>query len=299
MNTGLKPYNLKANSDVSWLYSEDIRPYIYMRRENLFKDPGSRISGCDWFTQNPFNNTPIYKDPLKMGDVGFADQILSLETKAFHHSAMPMPRWVFYDCGVMPGFVCGFAKKTSSLSAQYKSKIGVIDDELEWTPISLFIIIPTVRSGEWVAHNLCTANALVEKHEKNYALGFLTKAFGLWYANVEILCGMTQWHSPAIKLHSHYGQFEILTSYTPVHSYARTLTYRSQVDFGYWPSFFDYDERQMGQGYKYAGFEVDPNQDSSLKELQLKIEGGEGPFYLSPSEIRNQKPDSALKVYKV
>lgn len=283
---------------MSWLYDENIRPYIYMRRENLFPNPGSKFKECNWFTESPHYQTPIYKDPLKMDEVGFADQILSLESKAFHHSAMPMPRWVFYDCGVMPGFICGFAQKTSSLSQSFKDKIGA-SGELEWTPISLFIIIPTIRSGEWVAHNLCTANALVESHEKKYALGFLSKAFGLWYANVEILCGMTQWHSPASKLHSHYGLFEILTSYTPVHSYARTLTYRSRLDFKYWPGFFGHDENQMSERYSFAGFEVNPGDDESLKSLQKKIEKGEGPFYLSPKEIRNQKPDLGLKVYKV
>src|SRR6185437_5361315 len=101
------------------------------------------------------------------------------------------------------------------------------------------IIIPTIRKGEWVAHNLCTANSLVDEGDQLYALGFFTKAFGLWYASVEILCGFAQWQSPALRLHSHYGSFEILTAYTPIHSHARTLTYRSIINGAYWPTFFN------------------------------------------------------------
>lgn len=276
----------------AWVASNDIRPYIYLRKENVFSNPGTRLP-CEWFKQKP-----LYKDPLCMDEVGFANQILTLESRAFHKSAMPMPRWVFYDCAVMPGFVCGFVRRTSSFSARERSAFE-INTEFEWTPISLFIIIPTLRPGEWVAHNLCTLNSLVHEDDRMYALGFLTKAFGLWYANVDVVCGITQWESPARRLHSHYGPFEVLTSYTPVHSYARTLTYRSRLDFNYWQRFFSKTDSEISTQYKYAGFKVEPSRDDSLKQLQLKIESGEGPFYLSSSEIRTQKLDAPLKVYRI
>lgn len=280
------------NNETKWLNSNDIRPYIYLRKENIFDNPGVRLP-CTWF-----KHKPIYKDPLRMNEVAFANQILTLETRAFQKSAMPMPRWVFYDCAVMPGFVCGFVRRTSSFNARERSLLDVNLD-LDWTPISLFIIIPTLRVGEWVAHNLCTANSLVDEADKLYALGFLTKAFGLWYANVEVLCGMTQWQSPARRLHSHYGPFEVLTSYTPVHSYTRTLTYRSRLDFDYWNSFFIPTEKKFATQFKYADFVVEPNNDVSLKEFQFKIESGEGPFYLSSNEIRTQDLDAPLKVYRI
>lgn len=276
--------------EIDWLNTSDVRPYVFMRVENRMEKPGTFLS-CDWFQQSP-----IMKDPLLMEEVGFADQILNLESKAFQKSAMPMPRWVFYDCAVMPGLVCGFARRTSTLSATFVKSVGV-DINLEWTPISLFIIIPTAREGEWVAHNLCTSNSLVEEADQHYALGFLTKAFGLWYANVKILCGMTQWQSPAIRLHSHYGPFEVLTAYTPVHSYAQTLTYRCALDFAYWPGFFTKSGPKAGQAYKYSGFDVDPKNIESLKSFQRQIQDKKGPFYLNPHEIRTQALDASLRVY--
>lgn len=275
---------------VEWLNTDHIRPYIFMRKENLFSNPGSHLP-CTWFRKEP-----IFKNPLVMSEVDFADEILNLESKAFQKSAMPMPRWVFYDCAVMPGLVCGFAQKTSTLTKTARAAIGITAD-LDWTPISLFIIIPTLRRGEWVAHNLCTANALVPEEDRKYALGFLTKAFGLWYGNVEILCGMTQWQSPAIRLHSHYGPFEVLTAYTPVHSYARTLTYRTRLDLAYWPSFFD--QKEPERLYRPAGFQVLPGDEASLRSFQRRIEEGQGPFYLNPTEIRVQELDAPVHVYRI
>ena len=277
---------------IDWLESDDYTPYIYMRKENIFSNPGTRLN-CTWFKKKP-----LFKNPLVMNEVSFADQILNLESKAFQKTAMPMPRWVFYDCGIIPGFVCGFAQKTSTLSSKHEEVIG-INRELDWTPISLFIIIPTIRKGEWVAHNLCTVNSLLGEKEQRYALGFLSKAFGLWYANVEILCGMTQWQSPSIRLHSNYGPFEVLTAYTPVHSFARTLTYRTRLDLDYWPSFINQKGYKDEVSKKSPVFAVDPKNDESLKTFQRRIEKGEGPFFLSAKEIRSQPLDAPLNVYRL
>lgn len=275
-----------------WLKSGDIRPYVFMRQDNGFRISDKKRD-LDWF---PFE--PIVKNPLRMEDVNFADQILNLEGRAFATADMKMPRWVFYDCAVMPGFVGGFAYRTSKMSQAVKEKLGAKDD-LEFTPISLFIIIPSLNPGEWVAHNLCTMNSLVDKEDQIYALGFITKAFGLWYANVGTLCGMTQWLSPAIRLHSHFGPFEILTAYTPVHSYARTLTYRSRIDLDYWPTFFNKKVLAASKQFVDSGYLVDPKDDESLKMLQKRIENGDGPFYFNPSEIRTQPLDMPLKVYRL
>lgn len=65
--------------DLKWLHSDDFRPYIYLRKENVFAEPGTYLP-CDWF-----EDKPIYKDPLRMSEVGFANQILTLEARAFQN----------------------------------------------------------------------------------------------------------------------------------------------------------------------------------------------------------------------
>lgn len=298
-SAGLKKASLDKPLEIDWLNNENVRPYIFMRTENLIEKPGA-FTKCKWFDQKP-----IFKNPLMMNEVAFGDAILNIEAKAFQKSSMPMPRWVFYDCAILPGFVGGFAQKTTTLSETYCKTIGV-NQELEWTPLSLFIIIPSLRKGEWVAHNLCTANSLVGDQDQHYALGFLTKAFGLWHANVEILCGMTQWQSPSIRLHSQYGPFEVLTAYTPIHSHATTLTYRSPVIGDYWPTFFTKNFGLKGEAksknslsYVPTDIVVDPKDTASLKAFQRRIENDEGPFYLNPQEIRTQALDSPLKIYRL
>lgn len=279
---------------MDWLKDENIRPYVFVRQANRIANPGSLHKGLDWFK----GKEPLYKDPLRVDEVDFANHILVLESGAFDASGMAMDRWVFYDCAIMPGFVAGFAARTSSLSENMKKKLKVNND-LEWTPLSLFIIIPTIAKSEWVAHNLCSANSLLEKEERLWGLGFMSKAFGLWYANIETCIGMTQWSSPALKLHSHYGYFKIVTAYTPVHTYATTLTYRLDVNTSHWPGFLgDPVNYTFKQKFVEAGFDVHRQDEESLKAFQKRIEANEGEFFLDAEEILHKNLEEPLAVYR-
>lgn len=292
-----------AQNRLAWMQDENIRPYVFVRNENRISQPGQLHSSLDWFPHKV-----LYKNPLEMDEVKFADRIMELETKAFGPSGMAMPRWVFYDCAIVPGFVAGFAHRTKTLPDAIRTALGVDDENVgddDWTPLSLFIIIPTMgRGGEWVAHNLCSVNSLLAKADQFYGIGFLSKAFGLWYANVRTCCGMTQWTSPAVRLHAHYGDFEVLTAYTPVHSYSRTLTYRVNVDVSLWPSFFNkkpdqkFDETGFLKRYKPAGFEVEPTSEKNLIEFQRKLERREGPYFLHGAETLKKALTDSLTVYQ-
>jgi hypothetical protein len=235
---------------------------------------------------------------LQVKEVGFANQILRLETACFEKSGMPMPRWVFYDCAIMPGFVAGFAVHRDHATDEILSILKPEKDD-EWLPISLFIIIPTMAPREWVAHNLCSVNSLVSDRSKCYGVGFLTKAFGLWYANVEICCGITQWGSPAVRLHTHYGDFEVLTAFTPIHSYARTLTYRVTVDTGEWKRFFSAQPSpDFPRRYEKAGFDVHVEDEASLRSFQARLESTQEKYFLDANQIRTQPLNAPLTVFK-
>ena len=155
---------------VSWLGSDEIRPYVFVRPENMIANPGTRHS-INWFNQQP-----IFKNPLNIDEMPFAEAIYQIEWKSFGHQDLAIPRWVFYDCAAMPGFVAGYAAKTKSLPKKITELLGY-SDENEWCPLSLFIIIPTMHKGEWVAYDLCSVNSLLPKEEQFYGLGFLSKAF--------------------------------------------------------------------------------------------------------------------------
>lgn len=284
----------KAN----WLWdlgqSGDLLPYVYMRQENQIANPGRLHDQLGWFTQKP-----LFIEALSTQQLGFGEAILNLENQAFGVD-LAMPRWVFYDCAIVPGFVCGFAMKASKLPDSYKKALGGnIEQFGPWIPLSLFIMIPSIHKGEWTAHNLCAINSLVPASERLYGLGFLTKAFGLWYANVETCVGMTQWGKPALKLHSHYGHLEVLTSYTPIHTYAGTLTYRCVVKPTVWELFFNRDEDfEFLENFEASGVMIDPKSTQSMQDLQARIENKEGPYFLSPREIADKDLTQTLTLYK-
>lgn len=276
-----------------WLDNENVRPYILARPKNITEYPGSYREDFDWFR----NFDVIVKNPLNIAELEFSDLIMDVEARAFHEAGMAMPRWVFFDCAVMPGFVAGFAHRTSTLPEVVKKAIGR-PIEGEWTPLSLFITIPTQRPGEWVAHNLMSINSLLKKEDQFYGLGFLSKAFGLWYGNIEKLCGMTQWGSPALKLHCHYGDIKMMTAYTPVHSHAKTITYQCYVDPYVWESFFtkEYNDR-FNDRFEPAGFKVDPNDLDSLLKMQALLEKDDRGYYLSPEFIRKESLTQPIPIY--
>lgn len=283
-----------SDKRLSWFHSEDIQPYVYVREENRITDPGTQTP-LDWFA----GKNPVYINPLRMDQVEFGNQILELESRAFGPANMAMPRWVFYDCAITPGFVAGFCTRFEKLPDVMKAQMPYAGKH-EWVPLSLFIIIPTMaKDGEWVAHNLCTVNSLLPKDDGLYGLGFLSKAFGLWYANVKTCCGFTQWGNPAVRLHSYYGPFEILTAYTPIHSYSRTLTYRVKLDSTSWHHFFDKQPPQdFDAKFEKTGIAVEPKDDTSLKSIQKRLESKEGPFFLNSHEVLTRDLGSALNLYK-
>jgi hypothetical protein len=298
LNDSEKPQELR-DPRLDWFHSEHIRPYVYVRSDNKVPNPG-QSANIDWFTKK----NPVFINPLKVSEVEFGNQILDLETRAFGPANMAMPRWVFYDCAITPGFVAGFAIQYKNLPEDLKSYLPMAGKH-EWVPLSLFIIIPTMSTennhlaGEWVAHNLCTVNSLFPKDKSLYGLGFLSKAFGLWYANVKVCCGFTQWGNPAIRLHSYYGPFEILTAYTPIHSYARTLTYRVKLEAKNWGNFFtkapisDFSSRFQPNGLK-----INPKDESSMRDIQERLESDEGAFYLDSHEVLTKDLDQPLAIYR-
>jgi hypothetical protein len=257
-----------------WLSKDNIRPYVFVRKENHPTDKPGRTHKFN------FPKNILVMDPLQIESADFASSILALENTAFRGTGLILPRWAFFDCAVMPGVVVGFAARTSQLSDAVR-KVLPINDRLEWTPISLFICIPAVETDHWVAHNLCSVNSLLEKKDNYSCLGFLSKAFGLWYFNITNLYGVTQWKNPALGVHTNFGMFKLVTAYTPIHNIPASLTYLVEADARLWNRFIEEDAVWVNP-LKHAGFEIYPDQEESLKALHRRIGNGEGPFYLSP-----------------
>ena len=289
MLASINPLLLKSE----WMHTGDVRPYVFVRPENKIEQPGTRHK-LDWFQFEP-----IYKNPLDLKELPFAEAIYQIEWKSFGRQDLAIPRWAFYDCAAMPGFIAGFAGRTSKMPRKILDLLNY-SEEHEWCPLSLFIIIPTMRKGEWVAYDLCSVNSLLPKEEQYYGLGFLSKAFGLWYANVQQCSGMTQWGSPSLKLHSHYGHLEMIGAYAPLHTHAKTMTYRCDVNTDCWEKFYTREpDLAFLEKYGPTDLIVDPNSEASMIEMQNKIQNNEGPFYLSAGEVAQQGLKEKLTIYKL
>ncbi|HEX4925174.1 MAG TPA: hypothetical protein VFV50_13865 [Bdellovibrionales bacterium] len=263
-----------------WLFeNDDIRPYVYMRPENRPQKPG-RVHDFE------FPDKTLFIDPLALENADFATMLLALENTAFKTTGLTLPRWALYDCHALPGLTCGFVHRTRSLPDSIRKVMPIIET-CEWTPLSLFIAIPAVEGNHWVACNLCSVNSLLPR-EKNYScLGFLSKAFGLWYSNIENLYGVTQWSNQALTVHTSFGLFELVTAYTPVHNIPASLTYRAAVDSELWHRFIETRDQWVNP-LKPAGFDVNPADDATLIGLHKRIRNGEGPFFLNPdAEYKN------------
>ena len=118
------------------------------------------------------------------------------------------------------------------------------------------------------------------------------------YANVKTCCGFTQWDNGALKLHSHYGPFQILTTYTPLHSLPQTLTYRVQVTPQMWLHFFNQKPMEnFDQNFQASGETIEPRKDTSLIKWQVELEQGKGPYFLDPQEILSKKMGEPLEIH--
>ncbi len=276
----------------SWLEDKDIKPYVFVREENRALNPGVRHQ-FDWFDHNY-----LMLDPLKVSSADFGHAIMRIDASAFKKQNMVTPPWVFYDCGVLPGIIVGYAIRTEKLPLYARKELSA-DIGTEWTPISMFIAIPSVQDGTWMAHNLASINAILKEQDKFHFLGFYTKAFGLWYANIERLYGVTQWHSPALKLHPNFGEFQLITTYTPLHDYSNSVTYCCIVNSKSWLDIIDRKKPNdlFKKKYEVIGT-LKPKDEKAIGNLQKRLEKKGESIFLSGLEILNKDIGENIQLYR-
>jgi hypothetical protein len=155
----------------------------------------------------------------------FTDLLFDLDGLAFGPMGMPMEKWVFFDCGEMPGGIVGFGVRTNQLSDEALKEFHVDRSYEGLIPISMYIAIPVNCGNLWFGHNLSSANRILDP--KMPGLGLLTKAFALRVLNIEEMLGATQWDSKALNIHLQLGDMDIESAYTPAHKFKNTTTYHS------------------------------------------------------------------------
>ena len=167
-------------------------------------------------------------DPQARKNELFLNLVKNLDQLAFGTLGMAMPKWVFYDCGVMPSAVFGFAGPASMLEPWVRRTLEVPKDYDGPVPLSIFIAIPTCENGAWFTHTLCSLNdACVGAAPAG--LGLLSLALGVRVVKARTLYGTTQWRSERLNKFVGMGPLELVTAWTPSHSMRRTVTWRLRL----------------------------------------------------------------------
>ncbi|MBF0366740.1 MAG: hypothetical protein HQK50_14295, partial [Oligoflexia bacterium] len=155
----------------------------------------------------------------------FFDLLQSLDQLAFGPVGMPMDKWVFFDCGEMPGGICGLGVQASELPNDVKKLYKLEKNATDFVPISMYISIPMAAPGAWFGHNLSSANTVLGGNYQG--LGLLTKVLALKVFNIKLMYGATQWDSKSLNIHLQISDMEMMSAYTPAHSFNKTITYKS------------------------------------------------------------------------
>ncbi len=157
----------------------------------------------------------------------FFDLLQRLDSLSFGQVGMPMDKWVFFDCGEMVGGIVGLGKRAEDLPDAILKIYGIDNSYKGLVPFSMYIAIPMAMEGSWFGHNLCSANSFIGNHYPLSGLALLTKALGLKVLNIKEMFGATQWESSAVHIHAQLADMEVRSSYTPAHSFEKTMAYRS------------------------------------------------------------------------
>jgi len=167
-------------------------------------------------------------DPQARSNEKFVCLLRNLDQMSFGTLGMAMPQWVFYDCGVMPSAIFGFAGPAGSLEPWVRRALQVTDDDDQPVPLSSFIAIPMPEKGSWFTHTLCSLTQVCAGAAPE-GLASLSLGLGLRMLKVETLYGTIQWRSDRMSRFTRLGPLEVITAYTPAHSMKRTLTWRLPI----------------------------------------------------------------------
>lgn len=179
---------------------------------------------------SPFGiNIRWFIDPTRAESGTFLELLQRLDALTFGPEGMPMDKWVFYDCAELPGFIYGFAMPAGELNEREIELLCMPPGYTGPVPISMYIAIPMLEPGCWLGHNLASLNPTLPDRKLGF-LATITKSMGIKAYRMEQCFGATQWASRALNVHTRFGPLDLLTAYTPAHSFPETLTYRFPVD---------------------------------------------------------------------
>ena len=232
------------------------------------------------------DETLLY-DCTRLSSHPFFELLEKLDQACFGGQGMGMERWTFYDCGAMPGVIYGYAIKRDDVTeVELIKSLGFEINDHEYLPLSMFIAIPKLGDGNWFAHNLCSIGGKF----KVSGLGIKTKVDGLNAMRVKNLFGATQWGSPAVHIHSQIADLELISAYTPNHSYPYTLTYKCRAK-----KWEQGETKRISSEYDRL---IKVSDKEAINKIQIEIEKGLKVKINGRPELRDGEWCYPLSIYK-
>jgi len=214
-----------------------------------------------------------FVDPARTESEVFLHLLQSLDALTFGPEGMPMDKWVFYDCAELTGFIYGFATPADDLTGRERKLFALPPGYDGPVPISMYIAMPMLKPGSWLGHNLASLNKTLPDRKLGF-LATITKAMGLKAYRVEQCYGATQWASRAVNVHVRFGPLELLTAYTPVHTFPETLTYRFPVDDNCLRAAMGDLEAEAALERPVPEMHLGAENTKGMLQLQRELEGG-------------------------
>jgi hypothetical protein len=223
-------------------------------------------------------------DPQARKNEPFLHLLQQLDRLTFGPLEMAMPKWVFYDAGVMPSAVFGFCGPSSTLEPWVHRALGVPEGYSGLVPLTIFIAIPTTEDGTWFTHTLTSLNQVCMGTAAPAGLTMLSICLGTRVLKVRNLYGTTQWRSHRLDTLTALGPLDLATAYTPNHSVRRTFTWRLAIERPL------IEAALLSSGVSAAARPathiLDVDDDDALISLQHEIEAGVRVQIVGPTLVR-------------
>jgi hypothetical protein len=208
-------------------------------------------------------------DPCRAGSVRFLDRLQALNRLVHGASGLDMPRWVFYDCGEVPGGIVGLARPARLLTADVRRALDDAAGDDDLVPVTMIVAIPMLRAGWWQLYGLGSVDptgpgAIIA--DRNAA----TVALALATLRIETALAAPPWRSAALASLARFAPLRLLTAWTPAHTEPRTATVRLPPTDATVPPAPDGGAADAGDA---AWLAVDD--DEALRALQHRLESGE------------------------
>lgn len=203
-------------------------------------------------------------DSRLRASASFIEGIRRFAELAYAPLGVRTPRWVLYDCAVIPGLVFGLAGAALDLAAETVESLGFAADYEGPVPLSILAALPTLEPDHWFVYEVASLDQAGRGDLRAATLGAAIELLG-----AETITATAPWRSSELAIHAAHAPLELLAAELPAHQQPATAVVRY---------------RPGAAAAIAATAELDASDDRALATLQAEIEAGSRPLITGPAD---------------